>query len=54
LPRWSAFVLTQERAMSSDTVHTLVIAMFMIPGSKVGAVIGRKWAFMIGCVSLWP
>ncbi|MGW7381775.1 MFS transporter [Streptomyces sp. NPDC054794] len=31
------------------TAYTLVMAMFMIPGSKVGALIGRKRAFMIGC-----
>jgi|GEM_PF-5643684 len=32
------------------TAYTLVMAMFMIPGGKVGAMIGRKRAFMIGCV----
>ncbi|MGX1480669.1 UNVERIFIED_CONTAM: EmrB/QacA subfamily drug resistance transporter [Streptomyces canus] len=32
------------------TAYTLVMAMFMIPGGKVGALIGRKSAFMIGCV----
>ncbi|QIP87227.1 MFS transporter [Streptomyces sp. Tu 2975] len=31
------------------TAYTLVMAMFMIPGGKVGALIGRKRAFMIGC-----
>lgn len=31
------------------TAYTLVMAMFMIPGGKVGAIIGRKRAFMIGC-----
>jgi EmrB/QacA subfamily drug resistance transporter len=31
------------------TAYTLVMAMFMIPGGKVGALIGRKPAFMIGC-----
>lgn len=31
------------------TTYTLVMAMFMIPGGKVGALIGRKLAFMIGC-----
>ncbi|MET8584228.1 MFS transporter [Streptomyces collinus] len=31
------------------TAYTLVMAMFMIPGSKVGALIGRRRAFMIGC-----
>ncbi|MEV4613838.1 MFS transporter [Kitasatospora sp. NPDC049258] len=32
------------------TAYTLVMAMFMIPGGKVGAIIGRKRAFMIGSV----
>ena len=32
------------------TAYTLVMAMLMIPGAKVGAMIGRKRAFMIGCV----
>ncbi|WP_406059636.1 MFS transporter [Streptomyces sp. NBC_01077] len=32
------------------TAYTLVMAMFMIPGGKVGALIGRKRAFIIGCV----
>ncbi|MET7478410.1 MFS transporter [Streptomyces sp. NPDC005648] len=32
------------------TAYTLVMAMFMIPGGKVGALIGRKAAFLIGCV----
>ncbi|MGW5849644.1 MFS transporter [Streptomyces sp. NPDC055254] len=32
------------------TAYTLVMAMFMIPGGKVGALIGRKRAFLIGCV----
>ncbi|MDH6133644.1 EmrB/QacA subfamily drug resistance transporter [Kitasatospora sp. MAA4] len=31
------------------TTYTLVMAMFMIPGGKVGALIGRRRAFMIGC-----
>jgi EmrB/QacA subfamily drug resistance transporter len=31
------------------TTYTLVMAMFMIPGGKVGALIGRKLAFLIGC-----
>jgi MFS family permease len=31
------------------TAYTLVMAMFMIPGGKVGAIIGRKRAFVIGC-----
>ncbi|MGW3336861.1 MFS transporter [Streptomyces sp. NPDC001009] len=32
------------------TAYTLVMAMFMIPGGKAGALIGRRRAFMIGCV----
>ncbi|MDX3130724.1 MFS transporter [Streptomyces europaeiscabiei] len=32
------------------TAYTLVMAMFMIPGGKTGELIGRKRAFMIGCV----
>ncbi|MEV6777694.1 MFS transporter [Streptomyces syringium] len=31
------------------TAYTLVMAMFMIPGGKLGALIGRKRAFVIGC-----
>ncbi|KUJ37290.1 MFS transporter [Streptomyces albus subsp. albus] len=31
------------------TAYTLVMAMFMIPGGKVGALVGRKRAFVIGC-----
>ncbi|MQS16685.1 MFS transporter [Streptomyces kaniharaensis] len=32
------------------TAYTLVMAVLMIPGGKVGAVVGRKRAFVIGCV----
>jgi len=32
------------------TAYTLVMAALMIPGAKVGAMIGRKRAFTIGCV----
>src|SRR5207247_2505867 len=32
------------------TAYTLVMAMFMITGGKIGALIGRKRAFAIGCV----
>ncbi|MFH8581099.1 MFS transporter [Streptomyces zaomyceticus] len=31
------------------TAYTLVMAMFMIPGGKIGVLIGRRRAFMIGC-----
>lgn len=32
------------------TAYTLVMAVLMIPGGKAGALIGRRRAFMIGCV----
>ncbi len=32
------------------TLYTLVMAMLMIPGGKIGSMIGRKRAFTIGCV----
>jgi MFS family permease len=32
------------------TAYTLVMAAFMITGAKVGAMIGRKRAFAIGCI----
>ncbi|MEV7780173.1 MFS transporter [Kitasatospora sp. NPDC088351] len=32
------------------TAYTLVMAMLMVSGGKVGALIGRRRAFMIGCV----
>src|SRR6186997_221011 len=32
------------------TLYTLVMAMLMITGGKVGSMIGRKRAFAIGCV----
>ncbi|MER5809095.1 MFS transporter [Streptomyces sp. NPDC002033] len=32
------------------TAYTLVMAMLMVCGGKVGALIGRRRAFMIGCV----
>ncbi len=32
------------------TLYTLVMAAFMITGGKVGEILGRKRAFMIGCV----
>jgi EmrB/QacA subfamily drug resistance transporter len=32
------------------TLYTLVMAMLMITGGKVGVLIGRRRAFMIGCV----
>ncbi|HEU5211711.1 MAG TPA: MFS transporter [Gaiellaceae bacterium] len=35
---------------SAITVYTLVMAALMITGAKIGALIGRKRAFTIGCV----
>src|SRR6476659_9439092 len=32
------------------TAYTLVLAALMVTGAKVGAIIGRKRAFSIGCV----
>jgi MFS family permease len=32
------------------TLYTLVMAMFMITGGKVGSILGRRRAFAIGCV----
>src|SRR5205809_7582442 len=32
------------------TMYTLVMASLMITGGKMGAILGRKRAFMIGCV----
>ena len=32
------------------TLYTLVMAAFMITGGKIGQIIGRKRAFIIGCV----
>ena len=36
------------------TLYTLVMAMLMITGGKIGAMIGRKRAFSIGCVIYGP
>jgi MFS family permease len=35
---------------SAITLYTLVMAMLMIPGGKVGSLIGRRRAFSAGCV----
>src|SRR3982750_1246289 len=32
------------------TLYTLVMAMFMVTGGKVGSMVGRRRAFAIGCV----
>jgi MFS family permease len=36
------------------TLYTLVMAMFMGTGGKVGSIIGRRRAFAIGCVVYRP
>src|SRR5262245_33466456 len=41
---------TVSGIQSAITAYTLVMAAFMITGGKIGAVIGRKRAFAIGCV----
>src|SRR5438874_12840776 len=33
------------------TAYTLVMAALMITGAKIGAMLGRKRAFAIGCIS---
>ncbi|MBJ7470410.1 MAG: MFS transporter, partial [Solirubrobacteraceae bacterium] len=35
---------------SAITAYTLVMAILMIPGGKVGSIIGHKRAFMLGCI----
>jgi len=35
---------------SAITLYTLVMAMLMIPGGKVGSLIGRRRAFSVGCL----
>src|SRR6476646_1004652 len=32
------------------TLYTLVMAMLMITGGKIGSMVGRRRAFMVGCV----
>ncbi len=41
---------TVSGIQSAITLYTLVMAAFMITGGKIGAIIGRKRVFMIGCV----
>lgn len=41
---------TIEGIQTAITLYTLVMAMLMIPGGKVGTLIGRKRAFAVGCV----
>lgn len=35
---------------SAITLYTLVMAMLMIAGGKIGSMMGRRRAFMVGCV----
>jgi MFS family permease len=41
---------TVTGVQTAITLYTLVMAMLMIPGGKVGSLIGRKRAFSIGCM----
>jgi MFS family permease len=41
---------TVSGIQTAIVAYTLVMAALMIPGAKVGAIIGRKRAFAIGCV----
>jgi MFS family permease len=41
---------TVSGIQTAITLYTLVMAAFMITGGKVGQILGRKRAFMIGCV----
>jgi EmrB/QacA subfamily drug resistance transporter len=41
---------TVTGVQTAITLYTLVMATLMIPGGKVGSIIGRKKAFALGCV----
>ena len=41
---------TVTGVQTAITLYTLVMAMFMITGGKIGSIIGRRRAFSIGCV----
>src|SRR5213592_2411014 len=41
---------TVTGTQTAITLYTLVMAMLMITGGKIGSMIGRKRAFAIGCV----
>src|SRR3954464_10604146 len=41
---------TETGIHGAITAYTLVMAALMITGAKIGAIIGRKRAFTIGCV----
>jgi len=41
---------TIEGIQTAITLYTLVMAMLMIPGGKIGSLIGRKRAFALGCL----
>jgi EmrB/QacA subfamily drug resistance transporter len=41
---------TVTGVQAAITLYTLVMAMFMVAGGKIGSMIGRRRAFAIGCV----
>ncbi len=41
---------TVTGVQTAITLYTLVMAMLMIPGGKIGSMIGRRRAFSLGCV----
>ncbi len=41
---------TVSGVQTAITLYTLVMAMFMLTGGKLGGLLGRRRAFMIGCV----
>lgn len=41
---------TVTGVQSAITLYTLVMAMFMVAGGKIGSMIGRRRAFAVGCV----
>ena len=41
---------TVSGVQTAITLYTLVMAMFMITGGKIGGIVGRRRAFSIGCV----
>ncbi len=41
---------TVTGVQTAITLYTLVMAMFMITGGKIGGIVGRRRAFSIGCV----
>jgi EmrB/QacA subfamily drug resistance transporter len=41
---------TVTGVQTAITLYTLVMAMFMVTGGKIGSIIGRRRAFSLGCV----